>query len=157
MAVATNFGFAQQAIEIMENCGAVDSDSLPAYYPRNPSPFSDLLGLPTLSRAAPVSELKSASWFFSSLFGFGLLSRKAAPLSSLFGMKVLSDSKREWRSSFGLPLLSNNPAPLSSSVGMRTLSARKRSWTRSFGFPMLTRNPAPFSSLLGIGTLIRRR
>lgn len=157
VAVATNFGFAQQAIDIMESCGAVDSASLPAYYPRNPSPFSDLLGLPTLSRAAPVSELKSSSWFLSSLFGLGLLSRKAAPFSSLFGMKVLSDSKRDWRSSFGLPLLSKNPAPLSSAIGMRTLSAGKGPWKRSFGFPLLSRNPAPFSSLLGLSTLIRRR
>ena len=157
VATATNFGFAQQATEIMEACGAVDSASLPAYYPRNPSPFSDLLGLPTLSRAAPVSELKSSSWFFSSLFGFRLLSRNATPFSSLLGMKTLSSPKRDWRSSFGLPLLSSNPAPLSSALGMRTLSSGKGSWKRSFGFPLLSRNPTPLSSLLGIATLIRRR
>ena len=157
VAVATNFGFAGQAIEIMESCGAVDSASLPAYVPRDPSPFSDLLGIPTLIRVAPVTELKSSSWFFSSLFGLGLLSGKAAPFSSLFGMKLLSERKREWRSSFGLPLLSNNPAPLSSALGMRTLSTGKRSWTRSFGLPLLSRNPAPLSSLLGISTLIKRR
>ena len=157
VAVATNFGFAGQAIAIMESCGAVDSASLPAYYPRDPSPFSDLLGIPTLSRAAPVSELKSASWFFSSLFGLGLLSRKAAPFSSLFGMKLLSEQKRDWRSSFGLPLLSDNPAPLSSAIGMRTLSTGKGQKTRSFGLPLLSRNPAPLSSFLGLGTLIRRR
>ncbi len=150
VAAAINFGFGQYAIDIMERCGAVDSHTLPAYYPRDPSPLSDLLGIPTLTKAAPWTELKSSSWHLSSLVGLGLLSRKAAPLSSLFGMKTLTTRKREWRTSMGLPLLSSNPAPLSSMLKMSTVTSRKGP-----DRVRLSRNPAPLSSLLGLATLVR--
>ncbi len=152
VAVSANFGFAQEAIKVMAMCGARTDETPPTVERGNPAPLSDLLGLPTLSRARPTTELASSSWYFSSSFGFGLLSGNAVPLSSLFGLKTLTQPKRDWRTSFGLPLLSSNPAPLSSMLNMRTVKESKGP-----GSTRLLDNPAPLSSAIGLSTLIKYR
>lgn len=156
VAVSAHFGRGEFAVEIMERCGPVDTQLLPAYSVRNPSPLSDLLGLPTLAHK-PFEAMKRPSFSLSSVFGIGLLSRNPTPLSSQFGLETLSAPKRPWRSSFGLPLLSRNAAPLSSLFGLKTISAPKKRWTSSFGLPLLSKNPTPLSSLLGIPVLRRDR
>ncbi len=104
-----------------------------------PAPLSATLGLPALSRGRSflsriVGELASSNF---ALFGRDPLSRNAAPLSSLFGLKTLSGKTGpSWTSSFGLPLLSR-PRP------------------QSLGLPLLSRNPAPLSSLFGLRVLSR--
>jgi hypothetical protein len=105
----------------------------------DPAPFSATIGLPTLSHGRTfLSRLfgELASPHFA-LFGRNPLTRNAAPLSSMFGFRILSHKGgSSWTSSFGLPLL-GGPGP--------SLS----------GLPLLSRNPAPLSSLLGLPTLSR--
>jgi hypothetical protein len=102
-----------------------------------PAPFSAGLGIPTLSRGRTFlsrlfGELGSPHF---ALFGRNPLIDKAAPLSSLFGLKLLSGKEgASWRSSFGLPLLTAGQGPV-------------------LGIPPLSRSPAPFSSVLGLRVL----
>ncbi len=105
----------------------------------HPAPLSTILGLPALSHGRSVlsrlfGELASAHF---ALFGRSALSSRAAPLSSLVGLKTLSGrSGPSWSRSFGLPILtSGSPS--------------------SFGLPLLSRNPAPLSSLFGLRVLSR--
>ena len=151
------FGRGQRALDILESSQTVDSHLAGPHVEDDPAPLSRMLGIAVLSEFSSSTGLLRSDWSVSAGFGFGLLSRKAAPLSSMFGMRVLSAAKRDRRSSFGMPLRSQNPAPLSSLLGMRPVSSRQRRGTYSFGFPLLSRNPAPLSSLLGIRTLSRGR
>lgn len=154
VSVSPIYGRGMEAIEIMERSGgSVDSALLRRYSSGSPAPFSDAIGMPVLTKFVPITGLISSYWRFSSLFGLGLLSRSAAPLSSIFGLPVLSSPKGKWTSSFGLPLLSRSPAPLSSMFGLGTISSPRRPWRYSFGLPLLSRNPAPLSSMFGIPTL----
>jgi hypothetical protein len=105
----------------------------------HPAPLSAVLGLPALCRGRSIlsrlfGELASPHF---ALFGRSALSKKPAPLSSLFGLKTLSGKAGpSWTSSFGLPLLTSGTA-------------------QSFGLPLLSRNPAPLSSLFGLRVLSR--
>ncbi|MCR9221948.1 MAG: hypothetical protein NXI21_17125 [Alphaproteobacteria bacterium] len=156
VAVQASFGRGLDAINILEESGAVDSDQVPSDTVRNPSPFSDFLGIPTLTGFTPTTKLKDPHWTFSSKIGMGLLSRKATPLSSMTGMKVLTARKKSKTSSFGLPLLMRNPAPFSSLFGMKLLTTKpKGEWKFAWGLPLLAENPAPLSSLFGMKTSTR--
>ena len=151
------FGRGQRAEEIMDASDTVDGDLMARYVEDYPAPLSSMLGIDVLSEFSSSTGLLPSDWSVSRGFRFGLLSRNAAPLSSMFGMKILSAAKRDWRSSFGMSLLSRNPAPASSLLGMKPLSSRQRRGDYSYGFPLLARNPAPLSGLFGIPTLSRRR
>ena len=151
VSVQPAFGKAYEAAEIMESCGALQQDVLPPTEVRNPSPLSDALGLPTLTEFTPMTNLASSHWSLSKVLGMRLLSNNPAPLSSMFGMKLLTTEKHK-TSSFGMPLLSSNPAPLSSLFGMKLLTRNKHK-TSSFGFPLLSDNPAPLSSLFSLRLL----
>lgn len=153
LSVETPFGFEQDAIDILEDSGAVDTGSLPAYLPDDAAPLSDLLGIPVLSQSRTTTQLARREYIFPSWLGLGLSSKKAAPLSSMFGMKTLSKEKRPWNSSFGLPLLTKSSGP---TFGFKALTKEKRPWTSSFGFPLLSKNSAPLSSMFGIRLLSRR-
>ncbi|MEO1102443.1 MAG: hypothetical protein AAFW98_01715 [Pseudomonadota bacterium] len=155
LAVRAPFGSGETALELMESGGdTVDNELLTNYSVSSPSPLSDALGIPTLVPFSSSTSLVSSSWSLSRTFGMGILGGKAAPLSSLFKIPLLTKRKRDRRSSFGIPLISRNAAPLSSLFGMGTLSKRRKEpRTSSFGFPLLMRNPAPFSSLIGWKTL----
>ncbi len=155
VAVAAPFGQALDAIGIMADAGAIETDAIPEPVYRNPSPLSDLLMWPTLAKFEPMSDLLSSSWTFSSRFGMPLLSKNQRGANSSFGIKTLSAPKRK-TSSFGIPLLSKNQRGANSFFGIKTLSAPKRK-NSSFGFPLLSKNPAPFSSLLGMSTLTEKQ
>ena len=157
IALNAPYGRARQAIDIMERSGAVHSETLTPYVTDSPALFSDLAGIPTLTSAKASNSLASHSFSLSSMFGLPLLSRGAAPFSSLFGLKTVSTGKSK-NSSFGLPLLSRNPAPLSSMFGLKTVMATKRpsNWGAG-GMPMLSDNPAPLSSTFGIPTLTKNQ
>jgi hypothetical protein len=107
--------------------------------PSEPAPFSAGLGIPTLSKGRSVlsrmfGELGSPHF---ALFGRNPLIDKAAPLSSAFGLKMLSGkSGSSWTSSFGLPMLTAGQGP-------------------ALGVPWLSRSPAPFSSFFGLRVLSR--
>lgn len=120
VALELRYGMGQVAIDIMDSCGAVDTDKLPEYLPRNPSPFSDSFGLPVLLRdsRSTTKLLSRSSTAFRTSFGIPLLSKNQRGKASL-------SSKRK-NSSFGLPLLSKNQRGKSSSFGFSTLSRAKR-------------------------------
>lgn len=150
------FGRGQEALNILEDGGAVESDTLPSVTTHNPAPLSDTLNIPTLTTFTPMTGLKDPHWTFSSKIGMPLLSNNPTPLSSKLGMKVLTKPTHTKTSSFGMPLLMNKPAPLSSMFGMKVLSKKSKGpWTTSFGLPLLSSNPTPFSSLFGMKTIIR--
>ena len=153
VATKAPYGRGKAALSIMESFETVDTDLLNRYGYGNPTPLSDALELPVLSKQAPATKLLRHDWTFSSIFGLGLLSEKAAPFSSMFGMKTLTTPKPEWKKSFGIPMLSNNPAPLSSMFGMTTILKPKQPWNWSFGMPLLSKDPAPLSNLFRIRIL----
>lgn len=155
--VEAPWGSGVDAIDIMEREDTVYTDVIKGYISSDPSPLSDMLKISTLASFVPSAGLLDSNWSFSSKFGMGLLSQKAAPLSSMFGMATLTKPKRNWTSSFGIPMLSNNAAPLSSMFGMATLTKPKKEWKSSFGFPLLSDNPAPLSTLLGLSVLTKDR
>jgi hypothetical protein len=157
VAVRAPFWHAREALEIMETADSVDSDLIERYEFSNPSPFSDMMRMPTLSKGRSSTQLLSSSWSMSSMFGLSLLSKDPAPLSSSVGMSVLSPPRKNWRSSFGLPLLGRRAAPLSSLLGMPPLKRSRGIKEFSFGmFPLIMRNPTPFSSLFGLRVLRRK-
>jgi hypothetical protein len=94
---------------------------------RSPAPLSRFVGIGVLaSRLSSLSRmfppLSRHDFALSSLFGMKLSSSKAAPLSSMLGMKTVSSTpSEEWKNSMGYPLLSRNPAPLSSLLGWPVL------------------------------------
>jgi hypothetical protein len=100
---------------------------------RNSETYSEFWGIPVLSKkrfsflGRWLPTLTSPRFALSSVFGIGLLSNNATPLSSMLGMPVKSGATGEaWTSSFGLPLLlKSNPTPLSSSLGLPLLSKRR--------------------------------
>ena len=147
VAIDAPFGHEQDALDILAAAGAVDTEALPAYSRRDPAPFSDLLGIPVLSRSKTTTQLAQKPYTFGSWLGLGLLTKNSAPL---FG--AVSKRKKNWTSSMGLPLLTKSGAPM-----FGGLTARKRNWTSSFGLPLLSRNSAPLSSMFGMPTLSRRK
>lgn len=157
VAVKAPFRRGVEAIRLLGGDGTVDDDALSPHAPSDPSPLSDVLGLPTLTDSEPKAKLASSSWTLSGLFGFSLLSDDPTPLSSRFGLTVLKATERPWDKSFGQPLLSDDPAPLSSRLGMKTLTGPKRPWESSFGLPLLSANPAPLSTMLGLKILSKSR
>jgi hypothetical protein len=158
VAVPAAFGYGRRAMDIMDEVGPVDTDvrppedpydwnegtpfsasvSLPVLTRNRPAPLSGLIGLtPLIEGRATFGTLTSSKYFPSAVTG-PLLSRKAAPLSSMFGLKTLLTKRGPWRSSFGMPLLSKAAAPFSSMMNL----------------PLLSRNPAPLSSLFGFRLLL---
>ncbi len=147
--------------EIMDSCGPVDTDMAPpaAPDPWGPgAPFSAALYLPVLSGgAAPFSRtfglplltygqstfgtLMNPHWTFSKSFGMALLSKAAAPLSSLLN----------------LPALLRNAAPLSSMTGMPQLSRSAAPLSSLLGLKLLTSNPAPLSTACRLPLLAEPR
>jgi hypothetical protein len=120
--VGAYYGYVGKANAIMDDCGAESVKTLETAKPDNPSPFSDLIGMPCLENRLSFfsgdNPLKDSNWTafpvnlssnpapFSSKLGMKTLSSSAAPFSSMIGMKPLSKEK-PWRTSFGFKLLTN--------------------------------------------------
>lgn len=153
VAVRAPFGRALEATDVMDGVDGVVQGSLARYRGSDPAPFSAALGLPVLSRSRPTSTLTRPRWHLSSKFGMGLLSKGAAPFSSLLSIPLLTRPKKGRTSSWGMPLLSSTGAPFSSLFGMTTVLRRKRGWEFSMGLPLLSKDPAPLSNLFGLRTL----
>lgn len=148
VSVNAPFGTGEKATQLLESHGPIETPQLTSY--RNPSPFSDALGIPVLANFSPMTDLSIIKY----TFGEPKLRSRPSPLSSLFGLKTLSAFKK--RSSMGLPLLSRNAAPLSSMFRMGTLRSFGRGRLRSFGLPLLSRNATPLSSLFGLRVLSKK-
>lgn len=138
------------------------------------APLSSLLGLKVLSNNSvsptpirPVrrsfiscifGELTGPNFSFSSMFGLPMLSSKADPLSSMFGLSTKSGSRKtgaQWTHSHGFKMLSDHPSPMSALMGVPTLTGNSNTSSHS---PLnhrsaVTNKAAPFSDLFGIGTL----
>ena len=169
------FGYAQQATDLMDSCGPVETDlgrpatqetymtwdpaapvssafGVPVLRRNRPTPFSDLLGLPAVSRGGMPSTFSRAFGDLIdpdfALFGRSRLLRDPAPLSSLLGLRTVSEKSGgpSWTKSLGLPLLSANPAPFSSIFGLPLHTE-----------PFDRKHPAPFSAVLGLPTISHRR
>lgn len=155
--VEAPFGSGQRATEILDSFGPVNTDKLVEYrYQSNPTPVSDFLGLPPLSRSRfyLTSGLADSNWSLSRKIGFKELSHNPTPLSSMFGIKPLTAPKSKTKS-FGFSLLSHNPTPLSSMLGMKTLTKHVSKWS-SFGYPLISYEPTPLSTFLKLPVLSER-
>ncbi|MEM1229063.1 MAG: hypothetical protein AAGI15_00890 [Pseudomonadota bacterium] len=109
------------------------------------APLSSAFGLPILIKRTPDPVLLKGLTFESipaltkpgfTFFGNGVMRDKPAPLSSMFGMKLLSEPKENWNSSFGMPLLKD---------------ADKGTITN----PKMIKEGAPLSRMFGLPTIIR--
>ncbi len=157
VAIEPPFGRGDLAKRVMAKAGAVGTENLPEYIPYNPSPLSDFLGIPTLVSYKHSFNIRQLSDFsLSGSIGFGELSKKPTPLSSMVGMKTLTTPKPGRKSSFGMPLLSKGSTPLSSMIGMKMLTTPKPNRRSSFGFPLLSNNKTPLSSLFNFPLLSKR-
>jgi hypothetical protein len=159
------YGAGQAAVRIMDSCSPVEDERLPESFGDNAEPrlMSEAYGIPLLTkrRFFTISETQGLSKFrfvLGNFFGLPLTSKKAAPLSSATGMKVLKERPKSWTKSMGMPLLSSKgPAPLSSAVGMKTVVGRKKQWTSSMGLPLQSKSAAPFSEALGFPVLTQKK
>lgn len=93
----------------------------------DPTPLSDLLGLPVLISGNSSTTLMSGKSNTKLMSGESntALMNNPAPLSGALNLPVLKQGAASKDTSFGLPLLSNNPAPLSSLFGLPTLTRSK--------------------------------
>lgn len=156
------FGEALLATDTLDGTNTVHLDEMPEleYFTWvQPAPLSALLNLPLLSdrkswMAHTFGELTADDYRpTEGMFG-GLLRDNPTPLSSKFGMDVLSDNTTPLSSRFGWDLLKEDPTPLSNKIGMNTLSDKQPGKkSTSFGVPILSDNPTPLSSALGIQVL----
>ncbi|MEL6871116.1 MAG: hypothetical protein AAFO81_15050 [Pseudomonadota bacterium] len=154
LSVAPPFIRGSEAEQVMERCGAVDTDQLPSYSISNPTPLSDLLGIPVLTKYKHTFNIKMLTEPKSktSSFGIPLLTKPKSKTSS-FGFPLLTKPKSK-TSSFGLPLLTK-PKSKTSSFGIPLLSKPKSKDT-SFGFKTISHNPAPLSNMFNIPVLSKK-
>jgi hypothetical protein len=110
------------ALEIMDSFESLDVGPEPAQHRRDPSPLSDLFGLPVLTKNSRGSAtLLSGD---RPILGMFPLLKKSESKDSSFGMPLLRKESKD--SSFGMPLLSKKGTPLSSMLGLKTLTGKKR-------------------------------
>lgn len=155
--VTPPYGKSQSAIRILNRSGAVDTDSLPDYTRDSAAPFSEFLGLPVLTEGRSSLKLARSDFTFSSWFGLGLLSRRATPLSSMFGLKLLSSKTGSRAAGTSVQRMSGKAAPLSSMFGMKLLSSKTGSRAAGSSVQRMSGNAAPFSGFLGLRVLSRRK
>ncbi|MEM9531082.1 MAG: hypothetical protein AAGA23_09185 [Pseudomonadota bacterium] len=152
LSVSPPFGMGVKAEEIMDSFGPIKT-ALPEFVPYDPSPLSDLLGLPTLVKhehSINIRQLTRPGWTVSSLIGLGALKRSD---KSIIPVKELNPYKSNRRSSFGIPLLKSSDSAI---IPMKQLT-RSKSKRSSFGLPLLSKNGTPLSSMFNIPTLTRRK
>jgi len=138
----------------LNRAGPVDTDTIVDYTPRDPSPFSDALGIPVLvSDSTPNARL--STFRKNSSFGFKLLSNNPAPLSSMFGMKTLKSNEGSIAKGSSVERMSGNAAPLSSMFGLKLLSGRSGK-AKGSSVERMSDNPAPFSSFFSLRVLSKR-
>ena len=141
------FGAEADAIDILEGAGAVDSGEVSRYSNYDPTPLSDMFGIPVLSNSRSSVQLSHRLTFPVRL------SNKATPLSSMFGMKTLTAPWRNKTSSLGFPMLTKSGGPV---FGVK-LRTPKKGWNRSFGIGLLSSNATPLSSMFGMRTISRKK
>ncbi|MEL7447580.1 MAG: hypothetical protein AAFN78_00130 [Pseudomonadota bacterium] len=151
VSVLPEWGMGSAVENTLENNGAVDSDTIRDYNKSSPTPFSDFFGLPVLIKSKSHTEL--IKFDSDSSFGLDLISRKATPLSSLFGIKLLSKHKSARGTS--IEKMSSQPAWLSSKIGLKLLSKHKSA--RGTSIERLSSRGTLFSGFLGLPVLTKRK
>jgi hypothetical protein len=115
--------YGQETLDILDSCDPVEVEATPQHMPNDPAPFSDMLGLPVLTKHRGASaRLLAGEPTFKSFLGLPLLTKSKGPKNSSFGLPLLSQPKSK-TTSFGLPLLT-----------------KPTSKTTSFGLPLLTKS-----------------
>jgi hypothetical protein len=116
--------FGQEVVDLLDSCGPIETETPATQLPNDPAPFSDMLGIPVLTK----DSRSSASLLRGDkpVIGFPLLTRSSTGKSSSFGMPLLSKSSIGKSSSFGLPLLTRSDWSLSSMIGLPTLTGPKK-------------------------------
>lgn len=117
--------YGQETLDILDSCDPVETESLPTGLPNDPAPFSDMLGLPVLTKHRGASTPLLNGPTFNSFLGLPLLSKSSGSKNSSFGMPLLSKSTSK-TSSMGMPLLTGSGWSLSSMLGMPLLSKSKK-------------------------------
>lgn len=118
--------YGQETLDILDSCDPVETESLPTGLPNDPAPFSDMLGLPVLTKeGGPSTRLLHSGPSFKSFLGLPLLTKSSGSKNSSFGMPLLSKSSSK-TSSFGMPLLTSSGWSLSSMLGLPLLRGSKR-------------------------------
>jgi hypothetical protein len=118
-------------MEIMDSFNPVDTHLLPKPPDRDPTPLSDLLGIPVLWKTRPgATLLRSQRYIFPNFFGLPgartLLSDKR-PSDSSLGMPVLLEERDTPKThSFLLPLLTKDGKTTSSKLGFKELTEPKK-------------------------------
>ncbi len=156
LCVTPPYGKSASAMRILARSGAVDTETISDYTPSDAAPFSEFLGLPVLTDGRSHLKLLRSDWTFSSWFGMGLLSKKATPLSSMFGMKTLSSKTGSQAAGTSVQRMSGTAAPFSSKLGMKLLSSKKGSRAAGSAVERMSGNAAPFSGFLGLRVLSKR-
>jgi hypothetical protein len=124
VACSAEFGYGELATRIMDSGNPDDVGHIPQIPKRSPSPLSDLLGLPTLSKRQRMSR--------NGLYGMPRLTVQGKPW---FGS--LLDSTYNASSAVGAPLLSNDATPLSARLEMQTLSQNATPLSTFLRLPVL--------------------
>jgi hypothetical protein len=129
--VEAPFNWGQVATGHLLAAGPITPVGVPMVSPRNPSPFSDWLGFPTLSTRGRS--------YLSRIFPE--LSNPRFAFSSMLGMKMVSSSRGAYK-----PVV---PAPV--------LSRSGGSYKPVIPFPMLTRSRGSYKPVIPFPLLTRRR
>lgn len=124
------FGYAQLAIDTLEEFGPIDSGYV--------EPSDSVMAW---DEAAPLS----------SALRLPVLSGDATPFATFMGVESLADvSFSKW---LGLPMRVGAAAPLSRMLGLPTKVRKAAPFSAMFGLPTLTRKATPFSSMFGLKVL----
>jgi hypothetical protein len=105
-----------------------------------PTPFANLLGLPTLAKDRVSSSRRRRR---SRPF------RSPAPLSDSLGISLLSEYPTPLSDKLGLSLLSASPTPLSDRLGLRLLSKSPTPLSDRLNWQVLSHKPTPLSDYFG--------
>ncbi len=156
------FGGGQSAEGIMDDAGPVDTERMPEWPVASSRTTSAIFGIAELSERkfttmAETESMKRFEYVFESFFGFGLTSKKAAPLSDAANIPTVTQRPKEWTKSMGYDMLMNNPAPLSSAINYKTVTERPKDWTTSFGMSLLSSDRTPLSSFLNMPVLTKEQ
>ena len=110
-----------------------------------PTPFADLLGLPTLAKDRVSSSRRRRR---------SRPARSPAPLSDRLGIRVLSASPTPLSEKLGLSLLSTASTPLSDKLRLRLLSESPTPLSDRMNWQVLADTPTPLSDYFGWQVLI---
>lgn len=109
--VEAPFNWGQEATAHLLAAGPVTPVGVPTVRRRNPSPFSDWIGFPTLSTRGRsylsriFPELASPRFAFSSMLGMKMVSSSRGPYKPVIPFPVLSRSSGSYRPVIPFPLL----------------------------------------------------